>query len=167
MSAPKSVVKFTKNFVRNDSLVKASTSVKYVSNVDFCQYTIKELSRAALRDVGKFVRIKFRENFYKQFKKHSGYAGKVTKCKVYASANTIKPRLEVGLPVGAQPGFYAYFQEVGSSKQPKYGILQKTVNSNVATIIEIESQYLSALRDEAEALKLIDSEQDYEVSEDE
>ena len=163
MSAPKSVVIIDKNFrVRSES-----SSVRYVSNVDFCQYSIKELTRAALRDVGKFIRIRFRENYYKQFKKHTGYAGRVTTCKVYSSKNTIKPRLEIGLPVGARPGFYAYFQEVGSSKQPKLGILQNTVNSNIATIIEIESQYLSALKDEAEALKLIDSEQDYEVTDDE
>ena len=43
MSAPKSVVKIEKN------------GVKCTSSVDFCEYSIKELTRAALRDVGKFV----------------------------------------------------------------------------------------------------------------
>jgi len=155
MSAPKSVVKIDKN------------GVKYTSNVDFCQYSIKELTRAALRDVGKFVKRRFRESYYQQFKKHTGDAGKVTYAKVYASESTIKPRLEIGLPSKKSgrkvKGFYGYFQEVGSSKTPKLGLLQNAVNSNVATIIEIESQYLSALKDEAEALNLIDSEQDYEV----
>lgn len=159
MSAPKSVVKIDKN------------GVKYTSNVDFCQYSIKELTRAALRDVGKFLKRRFREDYYKQFKKRTGNAGKVTYAKVYASENTIKPRLEIGLPHSGSgrsvKGFYGYFQEVGSSKTPKLGLLQNAVNSNVAQIVEIESQYLSALKDEAEALKLIDSEADYEVIDDE
>ena len=29
--------------------------VEYISNADRCEYTIKELTRAALRDVGKFI----------------------------------------------------------------------------------------------------------------
>ena len=159
MSAPKSVVKIDKN------------GVKYTSNVNFCEYSIKELTRAALRDVGKLVKARFRESYYRQFKKRTGDAGRVTYAKVYASENTIKPRLEIGLPSTKSgrkvKGFYGYFQEVGSSKTPKLGLLQGAVNSNIAQIVEIESQYLSALKDEAEALKLIDSEQDYEVAEDE
>ncbi|WP_300766991.1 hypothetical protein [uncultured Acetatifactor sp.] len=37
----------------------------------------------------------------------------------------------------------------------KKGILTKAVYDNIAEIIKIESQYLSALEDEAEALALI------------
>ena len=44
MSAPKSVTKINKN------------GVTYTSNVDACQYYLHELNRAALRDVGKFVK---------------------------------------------------------------------------------------------------------------
>ena len=159
MSAPKSVVKIDKN------------GVKYTSNVDFCEYSIKELTRAALRDVGKFVKRRFRESYYQHFEKHTGDAGRVTYAKVYASENTIKPRLEIGLPHSGSgrsvKGFYGYFQEVGSSKQPRLGLLEDTVNRNVAQIVEIESQYLTGLEDEAKALSLIDSEDDYEVEEDE
>lgn len=43
MSVPKSVIKLNKN------------GVQYVSSCDRAQYTIKELTRAALRDVGKFL----------------------------------------------------------------------------------------------------------------
>lgn len=49
MSVPKSVVKFDKN------------GVVYTSSVDRANYTMKELSRAALRDVGKFVCREFRK----------------------------------------------------------------------------------------------------------
>lgn len=68
------------------------------------------------------------------------------------------------LQVGIKPnGFYGGFQEFGTSKQPKLGLLSNAVKDNIPTIIEIESQYLSALQDEAKALKLI-SEKDYEGS---
>ena len=43
MSVPKSVVRFRKD------------GVEYTSRVDFASYTILELTRAALRDVGKFI----------------------------------------------------------------------------------------------------------------
>lgn len=150
MSAPKSVVKVKKY------------GVEYTSNVDACEYYIFELSRAALRDVGKFVRVQWRGAYYNLFTKHSGDAGKAVSYKVISGKNTKYPRVEVGLKSGKVDGFYAYFQEFGTSKTPKLGILSDTVESNIATIVEIESKYLSGLEDEAKALSMIDSEDDYE-----
>lgn len=144
MSVPKSVVKINKN------------GVQYTSNVDACEYYIHELSRAALRDVGKFVRTKWREVYYTYFKKHSGDGGKAVNYNVIASKSTQFPRVQVGLKIGKVDGFYAYFQEFGTSKQPKLGLLTSTVEDNIPTIVEIESKYLSALDDEAKALGLID-----------
>ena len=152
MSAPKSVVKVKKN------------GVEYTSNVDAAEYYIYELSRAALRDVGKFVRTKWRENYYAHFKKHSGDAGKAVSYKVISGKSTQFPRVQVGLKAGKVDGFYAYFQEFGSSKTKRLGLLTDTVESNIATIVEIESKYLSGLEDEAKALQMI-SEDEY--SEDE
>ena len=43
---------------------------------------------------------------------------------------------------------------------PRRQILRNSAHDNIATIVEIESQYLSALEDEAEALRLI-SEEEY------
>ena len=43
MPLPPSVTRVTKD------------GLKIVSNVDRCAYTIRELTRAALRDVGKYV----------------------------------------------------------------------------------------------------------------
>lgn len=153
MGVPKSVVKIKKN------------GVEYVSQVDKCQYFIFELTRAALRDVGKFCVKKFRERYYSVFQRRSGDAGKSTKYTVYSNEKTKFPRVDIGLPHSHKgktvDGFYAYFQEVGSTKTPKMGILTKTVQENIPTIIEIESQYLSSLKDEAKALKLI-AEQEYE-----
>ena len=144
MSAPKSVVKVKKS------------GVEYTSNVDACEYYIHELSRAALRDVAKFVRAEFKKNYYSVFKKHSGDAGRAVSSVVLASKSTTAPRVEIGLKKGRIDGFYAYFQEFGSSKTPRYGILQNCVESNVAKIVEIESKYLSGLENEAAALALID-----------
>ena len=148
MAAPKSVTKINKN------------GVFFESNVDWCEYTIKELCRAALKDVGKFVRKKFRENFYTHFQRRTGQAPKAVKYTVFSSENTQFPRVDIGLPQSSPgnpvPGFYSFFQEVGTSKQRKLGILADTVEGNVSTIVKIESQYLTALEDEAEALALID-----------
>ena len=144
MSAPKSVTKINKN------------GVTYTSNVDACQYYIHELSRAALRDVGKFIRTKWREIYYSVFTRHTGDGGKATNYNVIASKSTTAPRVQVGLKSGKVDGFYAYFQEFGTSNQPRLGLLTGLVENNIATIVEIESKYLSALEDEAKALSLID-----------
>ena len=57
--------------------------------------------------------------------------------------------------------FYGGFQELGSSKTTRLGLLEKTVKENIPKIIEIESKYLSALESEATALAMI-SEKEYQ-----
>lgn len=149
MSAPKSVVK-----VKNGN-------VEYTSNVDAAQYYIFELSRAALRDVGKFVKAKWKEALYKHFDRKTGNAGKATTYSVVSGKNTKYPRVEIGLKNKTVKGFYSYFQEFGSSQTPKLGLLSNAVEDNIPTIIEIESKYLSGLESEAQALSMI-SEEEYE-----
>lgn len=150
MPAPKSVVKIKKN------------GIEYTSNVDRAAWTMKELCRAALRDVAKFVRKRFGEEYYKEFHKYSGQGKKAISAKVWASNSTKFPRVDIGIKSGKVPGFYTYFHEVGSSKERGRGILKRTVESNIANIVEIESKYLSALEDEAAALRLLESEDDLE-----
>lgn len=149
MSAPKSVTKINKN------------GVTYTSNVDACQYYIHELSRAALRDVGKFIRSKWKGVYYQYFNKHTGNAGKAVSYHVIASKTTIYPRVQVGLMSGKQDGFYAYFQEFGTSKTPKLGLLSGMVEDNIQQIVEIESQYLSALNESDSAAESLCNEGDY------
>lgn len=149
MGAPKSVVRINKK------------GIQYISEVDKCSYYIHELTRAALRDVGRFVARKFRDNFYAHFRKHTGKAGKATKYKVWSSKTTTAPRVEIGLKTGQVDGFYSYFQEVGTSKIPRLGILKKSAQENIDEIIKIESQYLSAMNDEGRAKGLVD-EKDYD-----
>lgn len=154
MSTPKSVIKINQN------------GVKYESSCDKCQYFIFELTRAALRDVGKFVCRKFRENYYSVFKKHTGAGGGAVKYKVLSSRNTKYPRVEVGLPSSGKKakGFYSYFQEFGTRRTRKLGLLSRSVEENIPEIVKIESQYLSGLESEAAALANI-SEEDYEGDE--
>ena len=145
MAIPKSVTKVSKD-----------GKVIYTQSVDRVNYTIRELTRAALRDVGKFVCKQFRNSYYATFKKHSGRVGKFTQYWVKHKQKNVE--LEVGIKPNA---FYGGYQELGSSKTTKHAILTHAVQDNIATIVEIESKYLSALEDEATALSLI-SEEEYE-----
>ena len=155
MPAPKSVTKVIAK--------QGKTSVTYESNLDASQYYIFELSRAALRDVAKFVTNLFRTNYYNHFAKKSGNAGKATKYKIYAGKDTKFPRVDIGLRTGAVPGFYAYFQEFGTSTGiPKLGLLTHAVEDNVSEIVKIESQYLSGLEEEAARLEAIIDENEME-----
>lgn len=137
--------------------------VTYESNLDATEYYIHELNRAALRDVGKYVSKMFKSAYYSHFQKHTGDAGKATKYKVISSAKTTAPRVQIGLKTGQNDGFYAYFQEFGTSTGiPRLGLLTHTVEDNVAEIIKIESQYLDGLSDEAARLESLINENDYE-----
>lgn len=156
MAVPKSVVRIVKG------------DVKYVSNVDRVQYTLVELTRAALRDVGRFVvwranneAMKLRGMFSKKASAGASFEGphkrvKGTTSTFLYSVPWVKkglPHLEVGITDDA---WYGVDQELGSSEMPRLGILRNTAQANLAKIVEIESKYLSALEDEAEALRLID-----------
>lgn len=155
MSAPKSVTKL--------KVKDGKVNITYESNLDAAQYYLFELNRAALRDVGKFVTKVFRTAYYQHFQKRTGNAGKATKYKVWAGAKTTAPRVQIGLKTGQVDGFYAYFQEFGTSTGiPRLGLLTHAVEDNVAEIVKIESQYLSGLSDEAERLDALINEDDME-----
>ena len=143
MSVPKSVVRFKRG------------GIEYTSRVDFASYTILELTRAALRDVGKFLVRTANTSASKLpgLKKSRRVRGK-TSTFLYEVpwAKAGLPHLEVGV---THDTWYGVEQELGSSSQPRRQILKKTAQMNVQKIIEIESKYLSALEDEARALGLI------------
>lgn len=155
MSVPKSVVRINKK------------GVQYISEVDKCSYYIHELTRAAMRDVGKFLARTFRDSYYSHFTKRTGDAGKATKYRVRSGKTTIYPRLEIGLKKGQVAGFYGYFQEFGTRKTPRLGLLQKAAKENIDEIIRIESQYLSALNGSESSCNGKIDESDYEGSADE
>lgn len=156
MSAPKSVTKL--------SYKSGHTEVTYTSDVDAAEYYIHELTRAALRDVGKFICRTFKGKYYEHFQKHTGNAGRATKYKVFSGPKTTSPRVQIGLPSGKVDGFYAYFQEFGTrdGRVPKLGLLHHAAEDNVAEIIKIESQYLDGLSGEAARLAALVNEKDME-----
>lgn len=147
MSVPRSVVKFKKG------------TVEYTSSVDFAKYAIQELTRAALRDVGRFVS---RSSNSAAMKLHGLKKSRRVRGKTSAFQFWVRKQ-ETDLQVGIKHGtWYGVAQELGDSKMQKLGILRNTTYDNIPTIVEIESKYLSALESEAAALAMIGSEGDYQ-----
>lgn len=153
MPVPKSVVRFKKD------------GVEYISSVDKASYTILELTRAALRDVGKYLARTANAKAQKLpgLSKSRRVRGR-TSTFLYNVPWAKKglPHLEVGVKHNT---WYGADQEMGTSKQPRRQILRNSANENIAQIVEIESKYLSAMEDEAAALRLI-SEEEYSGGED-
>lgn len=136
MSLPKAV-KITKN------------GVEIISNVDRIQYTLKELERAALRDVGKLVCKRSRQ----KIKRRTGRLAKNTQYWVRSKQEV--PDLQVGFKPG---GFYGLYQEIGTNKYPKIGALSDAAESNIKDIIKIEQQYLNAVGTEEAERKISEGE---------
>lgn len=153
MSTPKSVTKIKKD------------GIEFTSNVDWVKYSINELTRAALRDVGKLVCKRFRQSYYAIFKKRKGRVGKYTQ---YWVRSNPKYQKEPDLQVGIKPfGFYGGFQEFGTNKTPRLGLLTKAVTENISDIAKIESKYLSALNDSENAVNSLINEEEYVGEDDE
>lgn len=146
MPIPKSVVKFERD------------GFKLVSSVDKAQYTIQELTRAALRDVGKYVARTANSEAMRLpgMKRSKRVRGKTSAFQYWVR------RKETDLQVGIKHGtWYGTQQELGDRNQPKRGILRNAVEGHIAQIVEIESQYLSCMEDEAAVLRAI-SEEEYQ-----
>lgn len=134
-----------------------SSGLKIIDSVDRCQYTINELCRAALRDVGKYVVLTTN-------KKAQTLPGMSKSKRVRGTRHAFQywvrkniglsdwPDLQIGI---RHDTWYGVNQELGTKKMKKKGFLMAAVSENIPNIIKIESQYLSALEVEAEALALI------------
>lgn len=121
--------------------------VEYLDGTDRCLYTIKELTRAALRDVGKFICKKARPILPRR----TGRARKFLQYWVRSKQDI--PDLQIGYK---NAGFHGLFFETGTSKISKLAPVYGSVADNVDEIRKIEGQYLSAIEDENRALGLID-----------
>lgn len=130
--------------------VDRTGNVTFTSNVDRINYTLTELSRAALRDVAKMLR-------KKMIIKLKRLPGMKNNRRIYKSTQYWVRRIEADLQIGMKHGtWYGEQQELGSSNQPKRGILRDTVFENVAEIRNIEAKYIATIEDEQRALSLID-----------
>lgn len=125
MPLPKSV-KFSRN------------GIEYLSNCDRIQYTLKELTRAALRDTGKYICRQTR----RKIRRKTGRLAKNTQYWVRSRSGD----LQVGFKPG---GFYGLYQELGTAYQPKIGALSDSAQDNISEIQKIQHEYLSAVGTES------------------
>lgn len=136
MSVPKSVTKVSKD-----------GSVKFTSNVDAVQYTLRELIRGALRDCGKLLKKQYNIEFYSRLHKRTAKGGKNSS--YWARSKACDLQFGVGKQGKSRvDGFYARFYETGTSKTPKLEILKNTVLNNIGQMQDIQSKYLTALNDD-------------------
>ena len=148
MPVPKSVTKISKN------------GVEFISSVDKANYLITELTRAAMKDVAKYVLKIVRANvrgISRQTAKMR-YAGMRYQYWVRKKECDLQLGIE-NTKHGAESAWWADQSELGTGNQPKRGFLRSTVYDNISTIRQIESQYLSAIEDEAGAEGMIDEEE--------
>ncbi len=147
MPNPPSGMKITKN------------GVTYKSQIDRTKYTITELSRAALRDVGKYI---IRQT--RTLSMARPHMGRLTiKSRFYGKGGAFSywvRKKETDLQVGIKHNtWYGVLQELGDGNQPRKSILTSAVQQNIDEIRRIEGHYLSAVEDENRALGLIDEEE--------
>lgn len=144
MAMPKSITKINKD------------GVKFVSEVDAVQYTITELSKAALRDVAKYLRKQVRDSTTKR----TGNLRKSIATWVRINKETGTPELQIGVyskakakEKGLNYAFYARYLEFGTKKQRAMnggsGFLRNKVKSETDMIRKIQAQYLSGIKDGA------------------
>ncbi len=129
-----------------------SKGVQYTSSVLRVKYTLRELTRAALRDIGKYVSYSCR-NVVRNMANRS-----LKRSKRPANAYQFWNRKrETDLLVGIKhETWYGTDQELGLNGQPKRDILRSFVMSHINEIIEIQSKYLKHIEDEMMAERIID-----------
>lgn len=141
MAAPKSVMKINKN------------GVTFTESVDRANYFITELTRAAMKDVARYVLRIVRG-------KVRGINNQTRKMR-YAPMRyqywVRKKECDLQLGVentarGANTAWWADQAELGTASQPRRGFLTSTVYDNIDMIRKIEAQYLSAIETEDESM---------------
>lgn len=131
--------------------------VTFTESVDRANYLITELTRAAMKDVAKYVlkivkkNVKAINNKTKRMK----YAGTRYQYWVRKKESDLQLGIE-NTKHGAETAWWADQAELGTAGQPKRGFLRAAVYDNISTIREIEAQYLSAIEDELNAAAMVD-----------
>ena len=145
MPLPPSVTKISKD------------GVQFTESVDRANYLITELTRAAMKDVAKYVLRIVRANV-------RGISNQTRKMR-YAPLRyqywVRKKECDLQLGIentarGAETAWWADQAELGTAGQPKRGFLRSAVYDNIDTIRQIEAQYLSAIEDEINAASMVD-----------
>lgn len=148
MGLPPSVTKISKN------------GVTFTESVDRANYLITELTRAAMKDVARYVLRIVRANV-------RGINAQTKKMR-YAPLRyqywVRKKECDLQLGIentarGAESAWWADQAELGTGNQPKRGFLRGAVYDNIQMIRQIEAQYLSAIEDELSAAAMVDEEE--------
>jgi hypothetical protein len=138
MPMPRSVTRVNRN------------GITYVSNVDRAKYTLRELMRGALRDIGKVLR---RRMLDKARKMPGMRRGK----RIPNAFQYWNRAREVDLQVGIKHDtWYGVEQELGTNNQPKRSIVRSTAYESLAEIRQIAGKYIKEIEDENRAMGLID-----------
>lgn len=158
--------------MKPDKFKLTENGVEYESSCDRAQYLISELTRAALKDVGKLVM-----RYVSKALKTDPTYGNLFKAARYMPkryqywVRTKEQYLDVGIEnesKGAVSAWWADQWELGTNGQPKRGILTAAVKDHLDEIREVEAHYLSAVEDEIAADGMIDeTEENGEAGEDE
>lgn len=148
MPLPKSVTKISRN------------GVEFVESVDRANYLITELTRAAMKDVARYVLKIVRANV----RAISNQTRKMRYAPLRYQYWVRKQECDLQLGIentkfGADTAWWADQAELGTGNQPKRGFLRSAVYDNIDTIRKIEAQYLSAIEDELNAQSMIDEEE--------
>lgn len=148
MPLPKSVTKISRN------------GVEFVESVDRANYLITELTRAAMKDVARYVLKIVRANV----RAISNQTRKMRYAPLRYQYWVRKQECDLQLGIentkfGADTAWWADQAELGTGNQPKRGFLRSAVYDNIDMIRKIEAQYLSAIEDEMNAQSMIDEEE--------
>lgn len=131
-------------------------NVEYTGKVDIAKYTMRQLTRRALQDVGRYVlwHVRKKVRGINKFTAKGKNIPNRYQMWVLSRENYLQLGIE-NIKQGAVSAWWADQAELGTNRQPKRAILHDTVYDNIDKIREIESQYLSYINDEAAALNAI------------
>ena len=131
--------------------------VVFESNIDRANYLIDELTRAALKDVGRLVMYECSKKVkaINKYMRKRPYVAKRYQMWVRKKENYLDVGIE-NTKFGAESAWWADQAELGTHNQPKRGILRSSVYDNLDKIREIEAHYLSAIEDDLKAERMID-----------
>ncbi len=144
-----------------------SGGVVFESMIDKTEYTLAELSRAALRDTARLLRHETKKNIPVV----TGTLERNVGTWVRRRSDSKVPFMQIGVynhatsrRKGLTPAFHAHLAEFGTVKSRPVnngrGYLNPATYDNIDTIRRIQAQYLSAIEDENKALGLIDEEEE-------
>ena len=160
MAAPKSVTKVYRSGAK-------AGQVEFTSNVDRVNYTIEELTKAALRDVGKVLIPKIRQ----ETPKKTGLLAKSWQKWVKKSKADGHMELDLGVYTAAQAkkkgqsyAHHAHLVLLGHATVnggfvEGNNFVYQVVADNMQLIRDVEGQYLSAIEDEQKALSIATQEE--------